>query len=108
MDKFLAVIGGLVLFVLGVAAFAVFGGWVFSILWGWFVVPVFGLPQLSVVQAIGLSLMIGYMTHHLKSDDKDNGDDEDSAGAKTLKNLLFAIFYPLLILSLGWVIHLFM
>lgn len=35
---------------------AIYTGFVTSTLWGWFVSPLFGLPRLTVVQAIGLGL----------------------------------------------------
>lgn len=31
---------------------------VFTTLWGWFVVPTFGAPELSIVQALGLSAVL--------------------------------------------------
>jgi hypothetical protein len=36
---------------------AVFNGYALSILWGWFVVPTFGVPALTVVQAHGGHLL---------------------------------------------------
>lgn len=37
-------------------------GWALTKLWAWFVVPVFHLPVLSIVQGIGLTLVVGLAT----------------------------------------------
>ena len=37
---------------------AAWAGFTVSVLWGWFVVPIFGLPALTVAQAYGLALVI--------------------------------------------------
>lgn len=34
-------------------------GWAMSVVWGWFIVPTFGLPALSIPQAIGISIFAG-------------------------------------------------
>lgn len=42
-------------------------------LWAWFVVPVFHLVHLDIPQALGISLLVGYLTKQIdtkKSDDK--------------------------------------
>jgi len=49
---------------LGLAAlYAIWGGYVLTCLWGWFVVPTFALPPLTLAQAIGVSLIVGYLTN---------------------------------------------
>lgn len=40
----------------------VYGGWVLCLLWAWFIVPVFGMPALTVAHAVGLKLVAGYLT----------------------------------------------
>jgi len=45
---------------LGVAS-ALFGGYTFALLWTWFIVPVFGVPSVSVGQAIGISIFLGLL-----------------------------------------------
>jgi hypothetical protein len=46
----------------------ILNGWAFSLLWEWFVSPL-GYPVLSVPQAIGLSLVIAYVTHQYNKDE---------------------------------------
>ena len=38
-------------------------GLALKMLWGWFMVPTFGLPTLSLAQAIGVGIMVGFLTH---------------------------------------------
>lgn len=33
------------------------------LLWRWFAVPIFGLPALTIAQALGLSLILGYVQY---------------------------------------------
>ena len=84
-------LGGVGLFILG----SILRGWVLSILWGWFVVPVFSLPNLTVVQAIGISLIIGFLTY--QSDAKSNDTDDDRK-SKARVTITLSIVYPLLAL----------
>jgi uncharacterized membrane protein SpoIIM required for sporulation len=35
-------------------------GYCLSVLWGWFVVPIFGLPALTIAGALGLALVLNY------------------------------------------------
>lgn len=39
--------------------FILFQGWTLSLLWGWYIVPTFNIPDLSVVNAIGISILVG-------------------------------------------------
>lgn len=50
----LAIVGVVALLILS----SVLNGWVLSILWGWFLVPTLKLPPLTVVQAIGIAMVI--------------------------------------------------
>ena len=78
---------------------AIWGGYVLSILWGWFFVPVFGLPTLSVPQAIGISLIVGFLTYHYQYEE----DDEEVL----LKRIVGIFLVPLECLIIGWIVHLF-
>ena len=77
-------------------------GWVASILWGWFIVPVFHLPVLGVMQAWGLAIVVSVFTAHSTS---------TTSGKSTLT--LFgeytgAAIAPLFVLLVGWIVHSFM
>lgn len=47
--------------VLAVIASMLLNGYAFSVLWGWFIVPVFGVPALSVMQAVGIATLISML-----------------------------------------------
>jgi hypothetical protein len=89
----LALLGIGVLIVLSVLV----NGWVAAVLWGWFVVPLFGLPAINIAQACGVGMTINMLTGQ-KSTQKT--DDWASVMAT-------AFFVPLLLLGVGWIVHLF-
>ncbi|MEK9171051.1 MAG: hypothetical protein AAB789_01925 [Patescibacteria group bacterium] len=69
-----------------------------KLLWGWFMVPTLGLPVISLVQAIGIGIVIGFLTQqHIPR-------DEDAK--KEL--LVFEVLTPVLAIAVGWIVHLFM
>jgi F0F1-type ATP synthase assembly protein I len=92
--------GGIVLFTTLFVMSAIIDGIVFSYLWGWFVAETFGIRTLSMLESIGLLMVLGYATKYKKN--KDTGEDSETA-AITLASVL--IFAPLLTLFIGWVIH---
>lgn len=103
LDDILKPIAGLILLIPGfcllIAASAVWRGYVLSILWGWFMVPAFGLPALTVPLAIGLSLVVGFLTaHRLKK-------DKDFEWGWAIGNMIFA---PAMVLLIGWIVTRFM
>lgn len=53
-----AVLGGFAVLLLSFVWVAAWSGFTLSVLWGWFVVPMFGLPALSVAQAYGIALVV--------------------------------------------------
>jgi len=92
---------GIVSVSLGLLAVGVLlNGFVLSILWGWFIVGVFGLPALTVGQAIGVSMVIGFLTYQQTHDSaKKSWAEVLSAG------LGLAILKPLITLAFGWVVY---
>jgi len=106
-------------------------GYAMSVMWGWFVVPTFDVPELSIVAAIGIAMLIGYTTHRVDADKIDewlastrdpHDVDTDTFMDKLLKDssihdgklsedvMRFVILgaSPLFVLPFGWVVHLFM
>ena len=79
---------------------SIVGGWALSVMWGWFVVPLFGLPALSIPYAIGLSLTLNYLIAN--SDDKRNKDEDRTEAA--LYAIIIAFVRPLLVLFFGWIV----
>ena len=83
---------------------SIFNGYALSVLWGWFIVPTFGAPSLDVVPAIGISMVVSYLTYQIHSSE----EEEIPFGAKITRGVTVAIMKPLLALFFGWIVHLFM
>jgi len=84
-----------------VVAASILNGWVLSVMWGWFVVTAFNAPPLSVPAAIGVGMVVSFLTAKRQTESK-KGGWEDLTG-----ELLFAVFYPLAALALGYIVYLF-
>lgn len=76
---------------------AAYRGLVLTVLWGWFVVPAFGLPALGLVDAIGLSLIVGFLTNPAPK----KGEDTDVGWS-----VAAAITVPTVALIFGFLWHL--
>jgi hypothetical protein len=55
---FLTFVGGMFIYIV----LALYRGLALSLLWGWYVVPTFDAPSLSVIVAIGLSIIVSMFT----------------------------------------------
>lgn len=95
MTKLHSFIGGFVTAVLG----SMLSGYALSVMWSWFMVPTFGLPNLSIPAALGLCLVVRYMTMERRKTKEDG--EKLKPGERTAES--FAI--PLLFLGVGWVIQ---
>lgn len=100
----MTVILSLLAFVLLTVA-AIWRGYVLTILWAWFIVPVFHLPVLGVVAAIGISLVVTFLTFQFP---EPNPEDNRSVGEKTAHSIVMSLVWPAIALLSGWVYHLFL
>ena len=83
-----AVVLGVIGMIFGLTALAaVLNGWVLSIIWKWFFVPTLHLPSLSIPQAIGIALVVSFLTKQ----DIDCKKEEGSDGGGVDKNLCSSI-----------------
>ncbi|MGC9605262.1 MAG: hypothetical protein ABSF56_00680 [Minisyncoccia bacterium] len=89
-------------FIASLALVTILDGFVLSVLWGWFVVPVFHLPVLKIIPAMGISMIVGYLTMHSGSY---NEEVERGWGYMLYLSLGTSLLYALLALSFGWVLH---
>ena len=48
---------------------ALYHGFALSLMWGWFVVPAFSVPALSVIDAIGVSLIVSTLRYRYHKDE---------------------------------------
>lgn len=82
---------------------SVMNGWVLSILWGWFISPIFNVPNISVLAAIGLSLVAGMLTTSNSSDGEKRKDTTDLIATVLSR----AVISPLLTLFIGYIVNVF-
>lgn len=59
----------LAFFLVALPLCVIWSGYALSILWVWLIQPVFALPALTLAQAIGLSLVAGFLTHQRHDED---------------------------------------
>jgi hypothetical protein len=97
---FLSCLGAIGLLIILVPLSIIMHGWVSSIMWGWFIVPLFGLPVLTIPYAIGISAVAALF----KGNSSTNKDDNKSATTKFLEALFVAFVSPLISLGFGWIV----
>ena len=96
-------VGYTVTFLVAMSLSSVINGYGLSIIWSWFMVTTFGLPELTIPAAIGVSLVVSFLTYtgNEKADSKDVlvllGDMLAKVLGKTL-----------VIILVGWIVVQFM
>lgn len=80
-----------------------YGGWIFQLLWKWFVSGTFGIQTLTLVQSMGLSLLISFATWKLPTE-----DTEKQGFTKTfVRASIIPIVYFSLTLLIGYILTFF-
>lgn len=80
---------------------ALLNGWAIQKLWAWFIVTTFGAPALSIPAAIGLGLLVSYLTQEVKS------EKPKEKYLETLsKGLVLSTVKPLVCVGVGSVVRL--
>lgn len=98
----LGCIGAIVLWLASV----ILRGWALSVLWGWFIVETFNAPTLTIVPAIGLSLVVGFLTQgKVETQSKKTGK---SVWEDLFIQLFVSLLLPVVSVGIGWIIQLFM
>jgi len=100
MVAFLAVIGFIVLIPLTV----ILNGWALKIIWNWFMPHFFGLPPLTILSAIVVCFIVGYVTHQ----QNDYAEAERSPNEKIVRAIVVTVSKPLIALLFGWIFTLFL
>lgn len=97
-------------------------GLVLSIAWSWFFVEALGLPQINVAQAIGISMVVAFLTKDSpvwnSSDtinkelarieglsEEEQRENQKKAAKKFLETIKNIILHSLTFLLLAWIIH---
>ncbi len=91
---------------LGVANALLFG-WAACTLWAWFIVPAFGLPQLSVLAAVGVGLVVKLFTIDLTVNRTDPKKPKGAWGQMFYSACMSAVL-SLVAVGMGAIVHLFM
>lgn len=83
---------------------ALLRGWTLMLLWRWFVRPALQVPVLSFAAAAGISLVVHYLTYQ----DVDCAQPERSPSSYLLRQFGYHLIRPLVVLSVGYVLTLFL
>jgi hypothetical protein len=75
-------------------------GFVLSKLWSWFIVTTFGLDPLNIVQAIGLTIVVGFLTVRTNWN-----TDKDKTTAEKISQFVIALVAPFVTLLVGWIVY---
>lgn len=94
----LTLLGGAFAVIISLAYSALLGGFTLSTLWGWFVVPVFALPPLGLMNAYGLSLIASALKTIPSNDNQGK-----SLGAIIGESMIKSTFLSILVLACGYV-----
>lgn len=95
--KLIGYLGQVALFILLLVSSSLINGYTICTLWAWFAVPTFGLPSLTIAQALGLSLTVSYFS--IQQTEK----TEAGFTEKLIKAMTQIILKPAIFLSLGWI-----
>jgi len=74
-------------------AFSLADAMVLMLLWGWFIVPIFSLPALSYIAAVGVMMTVQYVCHANPSGQGDLADIDwdDLISVRIMKIVFFLI-----------------
>ena len=99
-----------ILFLFGIPSI-IWRGYVLTVLWGWFIAGLFGLPALGVAQAIGLCLVVSYLTVDFSSAVRDQYVSklpDDKSFECAVAQVVTGYLYSTLALGVGYVVKLFL
>lgn len=82
----------------GVAVSTLLRAVVLQSLWGWFIQHKFGLPALDLTEAIGLSLVVGFLTNTYVYDERPPKET-------IVMGLCVSLFYSAMVWVIGWVVY---
>jgi hypothetical protein len=84
-------------------ASTIYKGYALSLLWAWLIVPTFDVQEISVASAIGIALVISYLTHRFSL--KDIKENEEYEFTERLTHAIaLSITRPSLALAIGFVV----
>jgi len=97
------IIGILTMTTLSVMIITIWSGYVLSVLWKWFFVSAFSVSDISIANAIGVSMVVNYMTYQY--DSSNQRTDTRSGTEQLVSSILYGLLKPTFALFFGWVVH---
>ena len=94
METIITLIGLVGITFITIIPIYILNGFVITKLWVWFIVPFFGLQQISMAPAIGVALLVSLLTRQYVPNNEN----------KRLEPLVLAFLYPLITLLFGWIV----
>ena len=87
------------LYLLAIVPSVLLTGYTITVLWGWFITPQFGLAVPSMVNSLGIALLIGYITSNYTY-------AEDNRDPYTIfaSTMVRAFLRPVYFLLFGWIL----
>lgn len=97
----LSCLGLIALYIILIGLSAVINGWALMTLWGWFITTLFETaPILGLWQAVGLALVVRFLTKSWDSNKSEDKGLSDAIG----QALAVVILRPALSVAFGWVV----
>lgn len=81
----------------------IWGGFVTSTVWGWHAAAPFGLPQITITQAMGIGLVVGCFTWNLRRG-SDPVAEKKGAFHRAYAQVTVAFMAPASLLGLAWLL----
>jgi hypothetical protein len=83
----------------------IWSGYALTILWEWFIVSTFGIASLTIPVAVGIAIIINYLTKGYSGNEP---EDTRTSEEKIIFSIVVAVLKPAFALLFGWVITWFM
>lgn len=75
-------------------------GFALATMWRWFMVPAFGVSEISMPVAIGLCMLFRFLRYEYKKED----ESKETFSTVLIRGFAVSTFNPLITLALAWVV----
>ena len=96
-----AIIGCAIYFIL-LPFTALLNGYALSMLWQWFIVSTFEARPLGILPAIGMAMVVSFLTKQYNSAAH---DPSKSHNARMAELITYTVLNPVFALVFGWIVH---
>ncbi len=95
---------GVAMFMISIAVIGLLiHGFVFYKFWQWFIIPTFGLIQITYMQSVGLMICKGLI---FRTETNTEADKNKNIDERVGKIIGAACLYPFILMLLGWIVSL--